>query len=93
MSEQLVHTQTHTVIPQHAPPFGCVGCFLMRRLRLFIIRKNNPSSPRQWPVLLSASCWEYMLPVNLTTPEVIRGHQPKVVSSGFAHYKVIIVSL
>ena len=65
------HTHTHTVILQLAPPFGCVGCFLMHRLRLLIIRKNNPFSPCWWPVLLSASCWECTLSINLTTPDEI----------------------
>ena len=65
------HTHTHTVILQLAPPFGCVGCFLMHRLRLLIIRKNNPFSPCWWPVLLSASCWECTLSINLTTPDAI----------------------
>ena len=76
---------THTVILQHASPFGCVGYFLMLRLKLFITRKNNPSYPRQTLVLLNASCWECTLPIHLTTPDVTRGHLPKVVSSGFAH--------
>ena len=89
----MTSAHTHAVILQHVPPFGLFGYFLMLRLKLFITRKNNPSYPCQTLVLLSASCRECTLPIHRTTPDVIRGHLPKVVSSGFAHSKVTIVSL